>query len=232
MRTIFSFLQNKRILSDCKVWLSGAVPEREHWSHGLVDRDILEFVSVFSALVFERGGTIVHGSHPSFTPTLKRQAEKFAKNVDQLKLFISSEWHGNDASQNRSRKYEMYVLPAVYTGEKFERNESLTILRNEMAKASNSAVFIGGKLHLKSTFVPGVEEEMKLALKYGIPSYVLAGVDGLAKERTDPSLLISMNPHVDQDKLSQISSTQDLFLAPSMVLSSLSEIRKRLRPIR
>ena len=55
-------------LEQYEVGLSGAVPDRNDWSEPATDRGILEFVALFSGLVFKYGGRIVHGSHPTFTP--------------------------------------------------------------------------------------------------------------------------------------------------------------------
>src|SRR2546425_2508853 len=61
-------------LSDFEIGLSGAVPGRESWSEPAMDRGILEFVALFSGIVFKYGGRIVHGCHPTFTPVILRQA--------------------------------------------------------------------------------------------------------------------------------------------------------------
>ena len=53
-------------LEQYEVGLSGAVPDRQDWSEPAMDRGILEFVALFSGVVFKYGGRIVHGSHPTF----------------------------------------------------------------------------------------------------------------------------------------------------------------------
>ena len=65
-------------LEQYEVGLSGAVPDRNDWSEPAMDRGILEFVALFSGLVFKYGGRIVHGSHPTFTPVILRQARQHA----------------------------------------------------------------------------------------------------------------------------------------------------------
>jgi hypothetical protein len=61
-------------LEQYEIGLSGAVPDRKDWSEPAMDRGILEFVALFSGIVFKYGGRIVHGSHPTFTPIILRQA--------------------------------------------------------------------------------------------------------------------------------------------------------------
>jgi len=65
-------------LEQYEIGLSGAVPDRGDWSEPAMDRGILEFVALFSGLVFKYGGRIVHGSHPTFTPVILRQARQHA----------------------------------------------------------------------------------------------------------------------------------------------------------
>jgi len=64
---------NQASLTGVRVWVSGSLPETEI-SIEKERSDILEFVSRFSAKVFQLGGHIIHGSDPSFTPTLLEQA--------------------------------------------------------------------------------------------------------------------------------------------------------------
>src|SRR5262245_25105366 len=81
-------------LSGARIWLSGAVPEIE----GTTEAEraaILDFVRRFARRVFERGGHIVHGSHPSFTPVLLEEARRYQQQggpKDRLVLAVSRFW--------------------------------------------------------------------------------------------------------------------------------------------
>ena len=61
-------------LEQYDVGMSGAIPNRADWSEPAMDRGILEFAALFSGIVFKYGGRIIHGSHPTFTPIIFRQA--------------------------------------------------------------------------------------------------------------------------------------------------------------
>lgn len=200
------------------VWLCGSVPEREFWTHSLVDRDILEFVSVFSSLIFRNGGCIVHGSHPSFTPILVRQADKFAFSKKQLKLFISSRWEKEAVIG--SGKYTTSI-PAVYKNGDFDLAPSLTSLRKTMVSNVNSAVFIGGKLHLGESGVPRLDEEMNLAKLNGVPSFLIGGTDGFTKDKVDNEFVGYMNSFVPIETLKNISIEENLTVLPSQLISLL-----------
>src|SRR3954465_15485778 len=81
-------------LEQYDVGLSGAVPDRKDWSEPAMDRGILEFVALFSGLVLKYGGRIVHGSHPTFTPIILRQARQHAgkRMRKPVTLVISDLW--------------------------------------------------------------------------------------------------------------------------------------------
>src|SRR5882724_4048813 len=85
---------NPGLLTGVRVWLSGSLPEAE--SSTEQERSaILEFVGHFSAKVFQLGGHIIHGSHPSFTPTLLARASDHQRNggkKDSLILAVSRYW--------------------------------------------------------------------------------------------------------------------------------------------
>lgn len=59
----------KQRLAGVRIHLSGS--NKEH------NEDIANFVSKLAAKIFSEGGSIVHGSHPSFIAPLKKAAENF-----------------------------------------------------------------------------------------------------------------------------------------------------------
>src|SRR6266481_7008665 len=69
-----SFTRLDVSLEQYEIGLSGAIPDRKDWSEPAMDRGILEFVALFSGIVFKYGARIVHGCHPTFTPVILRQA--------------------------------------------------------------------------------------------------------------------------------------------------------------
>src|SRR5271170_2528572 len=81
-------------LEQYEIGLSGALPDRNNWSEPAMDRAILEFVALFSGIVFKYGGRIVHGSHPTFSPIILRQARLQASNRSRkpVTLVMSDLW--------------------------------------------------------------------------------------------------------------------------------------------
>src|SRR5260370_34179522 len=89
-------------LEQYEIGLSGAVPDRRDWSEPAMDRGILEFVALFSGIVFKYGGRIVHGSHPTFTPIILRQARLQApgRSRKSVTLVMSDLWARDLASDD------------------------------------------------------------------------------------------------------------------------------------
>lgn len=174
-----------RNLDNLNIWLSGAIPERDYWPTSLTDRDILEFVSFFSALIFQKGGTIIHGCHPVFTPIIAQQAKKFATSKSQLRLFVSNLW-GDDDIKHYSSHAEIVVVPSYNDSKELTnievRNRSLTMLRDEIVDISQCIVSIGGKLHPNTHINPGVIEELQIAKSEELPSYVIGSFGGAASQ--------------------------------------------------
>ncbi|MES5482119.1 hypothetical protein QMZ05_05120 [Bradyrhizobium sp. INPA03-11B] len=187
-------------LEEFEIGLSGAVPDRRDWSEPAMDRGILEFVSLFSGLVLKYGGRIVHGSHPTFTPIILRQArlhagERFRKPVT---LVMSELWAADlqvDQIQAITDVAELIITKKVGTGSASDnetRNQSLTAMRRVLVDTQNIMVAVGGKLHSGDGKRPGVGEEMDLAQRKKVPRFLVAGLGGyarkLAKDLTPDSL--------------------------------------------
>ena len=187
-------------LEQYEVGLSGAVPDRNDWSEPAMDRGILEFVALFSGLVFKYGGRIVHGSHPTFTPIILRQARQHADDRPRkpVTLVMSDLWARDlpdDYVTGVSDVAEFVITRKIGAGgpeDSKTRNQSLSAMRRVLINAQNIMVAVGGKLHRGDGNIPGVAEEMKLAEAKGIPRFLIAGLGGfarsLAKELTPSSL--------------------------------------------
>jgi len=176
-------------LSGYRIGISGAVPDRSEWTDPAEDRGILEFVALLSGLVFKYGGHIVHGSHPTFTPVILRQAELHASpqnNRYPVTLVMSQLWEPLLSRVDRER-YErettFFMIPKVGEGgiENPEtRNKSLTAMRLFLAQQMNTLIAVGGKQHAADRLVPGVAEELGLAQMRGMACFLVGGLGGMA----------------------------------------------------
>lgn len=173
------WLGKDKKLTGVNVWISGAVPEKEVWPHPLYDRDILTFVAQLSRLVLKKGGVVIHGSHPSFTPILVNQHLQVApKNPERLQLFVS-DFFGTEVKEKYSDSCKVNQIPKKSSlDNKPNIDKSLTALRHEMAKRADIMVVLGGKLHKDGAREPGIFEEIRIANEYEVRSFILPHFTG------------------------------------------------------
>ena len=231
-------------LEQYEIGLSGAVPDRRDWSEPAMDRGILEFVSLFSGMVFKYGGRIVHGSHPTFTPIILRQARQQASHRSRkpVTLIMSELWArdlSDDEKESLTDMAELLITKRVGTGSAADadtRNHSLSVMRRVLVDAQNVMVAVGGKLHSGDGLVPGVGEEIQLAQEKGVPQFLIAGLGGFARElatRLTPSSLnnsLSRRSNVALFKTDDVAATVNLLFDHLARSKSLS--RAALKPVK
>jgi uncharacterized protein len=204
---------NPASLAGVRVWLSGSLPEVKT-STEKERADILEFVSRFSAKVFQLGGHIIHGSHPSFTPTLLEQASAYQKSggkKDSLILAVSRFWSKQPQSvplDDWRRQCLVYETPEA-SGQN-ARDDSLKILRSWMVARCDAIVVIGGKWWQEIAGRAGVPLEVGLAMDRGIACFLLGGPGGVARDYVakHPQLLGKLKNGLD-DATNHLLATEN-----------------------
>lgn len=202
-------------LAGARIWLSGALPEVE----GISDAQragILDFVRTFARRVFERGGHIIHGSHPSFTPTLIQEARSYQERggrKDCLILAVSRYW---SKDPDNALPEEWRHVPLVYqtpedSGEN-ARDKSLDLLRNWMVARCDAIVVVGGKWWQSVGGRAGVPLELGLAIERGLPCFLLGGLGGAARDfvTQHPEVLTQLKNGLDQAANQEISTKEDV----------------------
>lgn len=172
-------------LSGARIWLSGAVPDADGTTEAQ-RAAILDFVRRFARRVFERGGHIVHGSHPSFTPVLLEEAQRYQQqggHKDRLVLVVSRLWSKDPTKvpADEWRKLALVYETPEASGEN-ARDESLQLLRKWMASRCDAIVVVGGKWWQAVGARAGVPLELGLAIERGIPCFLLGGLGGAAQD--------------------------------------------------
>jgi len=184
-----SFKPKNTILEQYDIGISGAVPDPDDWTEPLMDRSILGFISVFSAMVFQSGGRIIHGSHPSFTPVIIHQAMRHSGSRDRppVTLVVSELWARewpSDRWKTYSKIAEIHVVARVGKGDFSDvetRNQSLLAMRRHLIEQMNVMIAVGGLSHKNDGIIPGVLEEVQLGIQRGMACYVIGGFGGMAK---------------------------------------------------
>src|SRR5260221_9904157 len=193
-------------LEQYEIGLSGAVPDRADWSEPAMDRGILEFVALFSGIVFKYGGRIIHGCHPTFTPVILRQArlqgsKRLRKPVTLIMSDLWAKGLPSEDIESMTDISEFVVTRKIGDGGTTDtktRNLSLSAMRRVLIDAQNVMVAVGGKMHRGDGMVPGVAEEMKMAEEKGIPRFLIGGLGGFARR-----LATELTPSTLNNSLSQ-----------------------------
>jgi hypothetical protein len=217
-------------LEEYEIGLSGAVPDRSDWSEPAMDRGILEFVALFSGIVFKYGGRIVHGSHPTFTPIILRQARMQAPGRSRKPVTLvmsdlwAAEWKPEDI-ESVTDVSELVITKKIGSGTAADadtRNRSLTAMRKVLIDAQNVMVAVGGKLHSKDGFVPGVGEEMKLAEEKGIPQFLIAGLGGFARKLAKDLIPTSLRNSLSRKENVTLFGTRDVAASVNILFEHLA----------
>lgn len=218
-------------LEGLEVGLSGAIPERGEWTERAMDRGILEFVALFSGLIFKYGGRVVHGCHPSFTPIILRQARLHSTRTDRppVTLVMSDLWYADypaDEVQSMTDVAELIVTKKIGDGTDVDaqtRNDSLTAMRKVLIAAQNMMVAVGGKMHEKDGANPGVAEEMALAEKYKIPRYLIGGLGGYSQKLASQLTPSSLNNELSVEENVELFGTHDVASCVNIVFENLCQ---------
>lgn len=207
-------------LGGARIWLSGSLPE-ELGVTKANHTQILDFVRQFSRYVFQHGGHIVHGSHPSLTPALLDEAKRYIANggrKDALMLAVSRLWSKDselvplDEWRKTAVVYETPEVTGVAA-----RDESLGILRKWMVARSDAVVVVGGKWWHELAGRAGVPLEIDLAIKRGLPCFLLGGLGGAAMS------FVNSNPAVFAQLKNGLDVTANRALAVEQNVESLAK---------
>lgn len=218
-------------LANYNIGITGAIPECADWSEPAMDYAILEFVALFTGLVFKYGGRIVHGCHPAFTPVILRQARLHANHQSDRKaltLIMSNLWakHLSPDFQESIADIADFITTKQVgdgTADNAEtRNKSLTEMRRVLVGSQNIMVAIGGKMHKKDGYIPGVLEEMEMAAQKAIPRFLIAGMGGFASEYAKELTPKSLNNGLTDDKNALLFGTTDVGACVSVIFERLA----------
>lgn len=214
------------------IGLSGAVSERADWSEEGMDRAILEFIALFSGIVFKYGGRIVHGSHPTFTPVILRQARLHAgaRGRKPVTLIMSELWAKDLSEEFReavSDVAEFLVTKQIGDGgpENVDtRNQSLTEMRHLLIESQNIMVAVGGKMHAEDGITPGVLEEMQMAAAKQIPRFLIGGMGGYAAKYAQDVMPRDLKNGLDDEENSLLFGTSDVSACVNVIFEKLCKL--------
>lgn len=156
--------------------LLGAFPESAE-SH----EPVKEAVYAFSLGWLRRGGIVVLGGHPTFTPLVTESARVLLGSGGRERVRIyQSRYFVTDATIEALSA----TATVIDTPRRDDRTASMTLMREEMVSAYPDAVAvaIGGRTDEGGQHVPGIDEEIELARRAGVPVCLVGAPGGRAAE--------------------------------------------------
>src|SRR5882724_10574826 len=167
-------------ISGVRIWLSGSIPNEASPEEATRLKD---FAKTLAKSAFREGAQVLHGFHPSLTPTLLEAAREYRATSERrapLSLFVSTHFRdpasgGYDGHTvtELERDCELQQIPQATN-----RDRSLEELRSALASHSDVLIAIGGKWWDVDQSRAGVPAEFLLAVARGIPVFLLGGLGG------------------------------------------------------
>lgn len=207
------FDQELGTLRGARIWLSGSIPTD---ISGQQANAMTAFVERFANIVFSNGGHILHGSHPTLVKILLDAAKKHSykqERRDCLTLAVSKHWSKDRAllPLDEWRKFAVvYETPEAKT--EHPKTDSLVILREWMVERCDAFVSLGGDLWKDEVGESGIPFEVGLAIKRGLPSFILGGLGGAAERllARKGELVSSLKNGFDQDTNLALAEAEDV----------------------
>ena len=165
-------------LQGIRVHLAGSIPDNATEQQAKL---IALFVERFAQAILRDGGTLLHGSHPSFIGPLKARRGPFvsAEGSRDALILVRSQKFTISAEQLREieaqRQYAtVQIVPSAFG----DINRGLVPMREWMAEHCDVVVAIGGRHWDVNKNLAGVTDELDEALARGKPGFVLGGFGG------------------------------------------------------
>ncbi|MCA2964355.1 MAG: patatin-like phospholipase family protein [Acidobacteriaceae bacterium] len=201
-------------LSGIRLWLSGSVPDGA--SSDLRER-IERCTRLLAENAFSLNATLLHGFHPSLTPTLLAAARAYHEQSGArapLHLFVAP-YRGITAGSTYEdipfqEIREVATLHEIPPGPSPEA--TLDRLRNSLASHADAFLALGGKWWQTNQARAGVPREFELAASRGLPAFLLAGLSGATAGYLNeyPEILRSLRNGLSPAANRQLSETTDI----------------------
>lgn len=167
-----------KCLEGLPVMLSASVPDELRGSPRALD--LFSAVTLLVRRIIAAGGRVVFGGHPSIVPLVRRAALEAGADEGTVQLYLLNCFRNQAPPEINDRQ----VFGSIHwLGNEDDTKPSaadLSALRDAMVKASQAAVFIGGRTAGYYGDLPGIRDEYQRFLgehEQG-PVYLLGLLDG------------------------------------------------------
>ena len=173
-------------LRGIRIHLAGSIRDDSPYK-----KEIADFVEKFALAVFREGGTLVHGSHPTFWEPLKRAATTFGESGNPREVLIlarAPKYGSNVEEIKEQREYAtVEIIPRTETPEEAAGSvrPELLSMRTWMAERSDVVVAIGGKHYDVSKPAAGTIDELEGALARGRPGFLVTAFGGAVADYSE-----------------------------------------------
>jgi hypothetical protein len=224
-------------LGDLTVGFSGMVPTpEERQEQGCSELDILMTVRRLTQRIFELGGRVVYGSHPTFTPIIESVAlgmfgtnrpEHVTMLVARRYFHLPESLVSEEAYQARHGRYA--AVQWIGTAQ-MDRQPALEMLRETLADKADALICIGGRSNPTNPGeVPGVQQEAELARRAGKPLYLLGWVGGYTRTLFDREFASNLpalrDNHLDDSENEKLGRQSSIAETVGLVIKGLLSIR-------
>jgi len=142
---------------------------------------LLNAIHAFTQAVFDRGGIVIFGAHPTFQHLIfdKAKQRRPYDYVQAVKMYISLHFVTMvvvDESRNNATVMEINAVNN-------DRAENLTAMREAMIHDEEAVcmVVMGGKTK-RPNIAPGVDEEIGIAKAFNLPVFLVGSTGGRTAE--------------------------------------------------
>ncbi|MBR8206892.1 CBASS cGAMP-activated phospholipase [Burkholderia vietnamiensis] len=221
-------MASRRALAGVRVHLSGSVPTTN-------TEDICQFVKQLCTAIFNEGGAVIHGSHPSFIQPLEDASRAFIAaggEVGALTLVRAQKFAAApEQIEEIDRQREFAVVQVVPAEAEGEHGSELTPMRDWMAERSDVVVCVGGRWWDTNKARAGVPTELDAMLDLGKPGFVVAGFGGAISGYVSdhPGLLARLQNGLSDEenrKIAQETSVESLVASIVNQLKRLPLVRR------
>lgn len=160
------------------VIISGAFPdcEPEHQQH------VTDAVHAFTQEVFDRGGVVIFGAHPTFQHLIFDMSKMRRPHdcIQAVHLYVSRLFAATEVAIDEFKKHATTNATDNIDN---DRAKSLTLMRQQMIADPDAIcmIAIGGKTRAGG-HSPGVDEEINIAKSIGIPVFLIGSAGGRTSE--------------------------------------------------
>lgn len=210
-------MASRQPLAGVRVHLSGSLP-------GMHNEEMRLFVKRFCTAIFNEGGAVIHGSHPTFIEPLEEAARVFigaGGEIGALTLVCAQKYAETPEQIEEIERQRQFAVVQVVPAEAEDgHGGDLTPMRDWMADRSDVVVCVGGRWWDTNKAKAGVPTELDAMLDLGKPGFIVAGFGGAISGylKDNPGLLSSLQNGLSEDENRKIAHETSIeFIVDSIV---------------